>query len=85
MTLQSLFFFSFAVWLAIGAAWLFPKKLRLMKRLGHLTSGEIIQLGKAGDEEVQSLRKWTWWWLGVGWVVLLPQQLVLQVIKAVGE
>jgi hypothetical protein len=82
MTLRSIFLVSFAVWLVIGAVWLFPKKLKLLKRLGHLTSDEIIQLGKAGDVEVQSLRKRTWWWLGIGLVVLLPQQVVLQVIKA---
>lgn len=44
----------------IGAVQFFPKQLWLMKRLGHLTSEEIIQLGTAGDAEVQSLRKRTW-------------------------
>ena len=61
MTLSSLFFISLTVWVAIGAVWLLPMKLKLMKRLGHLTADEIIEIGKAGDAEVQSLRKRGWW------------------------
>jgi hypothetical protein len=85
MTLSSLFVLSLVTWVLIGVAWLFPKKLKLMKRLGHLTADEIIQLGKAGDIEVQNLRKRTWWWIGMGLAVLLPQQIVLSVVKTVGS
>lgn len=85
MTLSSLFVLSLFAWVFIGVAWLFPKKLKLMKRLGHLTTDEIIQLGKAGDIEVQSLRKKTWWWIGVGLVLLLPQSIILQLMKNAGS
>lgn len=85
MTLSSLFVLSLVAWVLVGVAWLFPKKLKLMKRLGHLTADEIIQLGKAGDIEVQSLRKKSWWWMGAGMVLLLPQSIVLQIIKNAGS
>lgn len=85
MTLSSLFLISLVVWVVIGVLWLLPMKLKIMKRLGHLTADEIIQLGKAGDAEVQSLRKRSWWWIGIGLAVLVPQQLVLSALKTVGS
>lgn len=84
MTLETTFFVSLALWIAGGAVWLLPKKLKLMQRLGHLTADEIIQLGKAGDVEVQSLRNRGWWWFGIGLAVLLPQFVVLHVVKLAG-
>lgn len=56
-----------------------------MKRLGHLTAHQIIQLGKEGDVEVQSLRKKGWWWFVAGMTALLPQLIILNIIKATGN
>ena len=85
MTLVSLFFASVVLWVVVGAFWLLPQKLKLMKRLGHLTANQIIQLGKEGDVEVQSLRKKGWWWIAVGVTALLPQLIVLNIINATGN
>ena len=84
MTLAYLFFLSLLVWVAVGATWLLPKKLKLMKRVGNLTNDQLIQLAKAGDVEAQSLRRKGWWWLGIGLAVLLPQQLLLGILKRAG-
>lgn len=85
MTLVSFFFASVVLWIVVGAFWLLPQKLKLMKRVGHLTAHQIIQLGKEGDVEVQSLRKKGWWWIATGMTVLLPQLIVLNIIKTTGN
>ena len=85
MTLVSLFFASVVLWIVVGAVWLLPQKLKLMKRLGHLTAHQIIQLGKEGDVEVQGLRKKGQWWIAVGVLTLLPQLVVLNIIKTAGN
>ncbi|UCV01157.1 hypothetical protein [Acidovorax radicis] len=82
MTLVSIFFASVVLWIVVGAVWLLPQKLKLMKRLGHLNAYQIIQLGKEGDAEVQSLRRKGWWWIAIGMTALLPQLIVLNIIKA---
>lgn len=79
------FFASVVLWIVVGAVWLLPQKLKLMKRLGHLTAHQIIQLGKEGDVEVQSLRKKGRWWIAVGAITLLPQLVVLNIIKTAGN
>lgn len=84
MTLVSLFFISLVLWIAVGAVWLLPQKMKLVKRLGHLSADKIIQLGKEGDVEVQSLRKKGWVWIAVGMAALLPQLIVLNIIKTAG-
>ena len=39
------------------------------------------KLGKEGDAEVQSLRKKGCWWIAIGMTALLPQLIVLNIIK----
>ena len=85
MTLVSLFFASVVLWIVVGAVWLLPHKMKLMQRLGHLTAHQIIQLGEKGDAEVQSLRRKGWWWIAIGITALLPQLLVLSIIRTTGS
>lgn len=84
MTLKSFFFLSMFVWVAVGAIWLLPMKLKLLRRVGNLNNDQIIQLAKAGDAEAQSLRRKGWWYLGIGLALLLPQQLLLEILKRTG-
>jgi hypothetical protein len=69
----AVFVASLLVWLSVGLIWLLPRKLRLMRRLGHLTPDEIIQRGKDGDVEAKKLHRDTIWFVAVGLIVLLPQ------------
>ena len=81
MTLSSFFAASISIWFLVGVAWLLPQKLAIFKRVGNLTSNQLIQLAKAGDIEIQRLRRRTWWYVGIGLFLILPQVLLLQILK----
>jgi hypothetical protein len=72
MKLGGAFAFCFLFWLIGGVLWLLPKKLAILRRLGHRTYAELILKGDGGDAEVQTLRRLSWWYIGIGLAVLVP-------------
>ena len=67
---------TFFAWVLIGAVWVLPKKLALLRRLGpNVTNDQIIRLAKEGDPEAQRLRKLTWRFVVLG--LLLAALFVL--------
>ena len=75
------FILSLLVWVLLTAAWLFPRRMRLEKRLGNLTSSEVIQRGKDGDREAMELYRDTKRCMVGGLLLLLPQVLVQEIAK----
>lgn len=73
-----LFGITVLLWIVVGLVWLLPRKLRLMRRLGHLTAGEIIQRGKEGDVEARNLHRDTSRFIIFGLMLVLPQVLLGQ-------
>jgi hypothetical protein len=67
-----------AAWIIGGFIWLFPKKLRLIRRVGYgVTNAQLNELAKRGDVEARRLKK-----LGIGYMALgLLILLVLAIMK----
>lgn len=76
MNLKHVFLWAFFIWGGAGVAWLFPKKYKLMKRVGFLSNDEIIRIAKDGDDEAQRLHKYTKIFMIVGVVFLLPLYVI---------
>jgi hypothetical protein len=81
MKLIYLFIATWFIWVAVGAIWFLPQKRALLRRVGNLTNDELIQLARSGDVEAQRLRRRTWWFMGIGLALFLPQVLFLQLAK----
>jgi len=73
--------FTWLLWVAIGAFWMLPQKLALQRRVGFKSNSELIALAKNGDLEAQRLRRRGRWYFGIGLAVLVPQVIVLQLMK----
>ena len=72
---------TFLCWLVIGLFWLLPKKVALLRRVGNVTNDELIRMAKAGDSEAMKLRTSGKWYLGIGLALLVPQVVLLQILK----
>ena len=81
MTWGAIFASAYVLWVIAGLIWLLPRKLAVIRRLGNLSSDELILRAKSGDMEVQSLRKRTWWFCCVGLVMLLPLSLLKSLLQ----
>ena len=68
-------------WVLVGLIWLFPKKIALQRRVGNVTNDELIRLANAGDPEAKKLRMLGKWYLGIGLALMVPQVVLLQVLK----
>lgn len=73
---NNLFLWSFFAWVAIGIAWLLPKKVKLIKRIGFVSNAEIIKLAQRGDSEAKRLKRLTTIYIIVGLLVLIPLKLL---------
>ncbi|GGC64604.1 hypothetical protein [Undibacterium terreum] len=74
--LENLFIYAFLIWFIVGLAFLLPKKIKLIKRVGNLSNSELANLAKNGDAEVKKLRRLTWFFVGLGILVLLPLRIL---------
>lgn len=79
-------FFSFLIatvagWLFVGLFWLLPKKLALLRRVGNVSNDELIRMAEGGDAEAKKLRALGKWYLSIGFVLIVPQVVLLQVLK----
>lgn len=77
-----LFSATFVLWVIIGAVWLLPQKIALLRRVGNLTNAELIALAKTGDKEAQRLWHRGRWYCGIGLVLILLQAVLVQVLKS---
>ena len=80
-----LFGFVFAVlvvaWLVGGLAWLLPRKLALLKRVGmKATNADLIRLAKEGDMEAELLRRDSLRYIWVGVIVFVPLVLLKSLV-----
>lgn len=76
MNLKHLFLWAFFIWGCAGAVWLFPKKYRLMKRVGFVNNDELIRLAKDGDAEALQLQKYSKIFIVVGISLLAPLYVI---------
>ncbi|WP_151635985.1 hypothetical protein [Noviherbaspirillum aerium] len=73
-----LFAAAFFIWVCVGVIWLFPQKMRLMKRGGMSSSLELNNLADNGDIEAKQLKRKTTVFIVVGLLVLVPLRLMSQ-------
>ncbi|WP_188564878.1 hypothetical protein [Undibacterium terreum] len=77
MTAALWFVLGLVIWIAWGLLWLTRRKLRILKRVGYnLSSADLIQLGKNGDEEIRKLTKDTKIFIVVGVVYFLVAGII---------
>ncbi len=79
--LSYIFIGTILCWLFVGLFWLLPKKLVLLRRVGNVTNNELIRIAKAGDSEAMRLRTLGKWYVAIGLALLIPQVVLLQVLK----
>lgn len=72
----NLYIYAFLIWFLIGLAILLPRKIKLIKRVGNLSNGDLIRLAKNGDAEARELRRLTWIFVGLGVLILLPLRIL---------
>ena len=68
-------------WLVDGLAWLLPRKLALLKRVGmKATNADLIRLAKEGDMEAELLRRDSLRYIWVGVIVFVPLVLLKSLV-----
>jgi len=68
-------------WLVGGLAWLLPRKLALLKRVGmKATNADLIRLAKEGDMEAELLRRDSLRYICVGVIVFVPLVLLKSLV-----
>ena len=78
VTFNYLFLAAVFTWVGVGVLWLFPQKMKLMKRVGVLSSRELNNLAENGDTEAKQLKRKTIVFIVVGLLVLVPLRLLSQ-------
>ncbi len=73
--LRNLYIYAFLIWFFIGLAFILPKKIKLLKRVGNVGNGDLIRLAKNGDTEAVALRRVTWIFVVVGILILVPLRI----------
>ncbi len=80
-----LFLGTLGLWIVGGLLWLFPRKLRLLRRLGSSSDYyRIRDLAKNGDRECQLLLRDSKRYMFLGLGMLLPIQLLKTACFACG-
>ena len=65
-TWLALFVGSYAAWVVWGFLWLFPRKMRMLRRYPGATNDDLIRLAKAGNVEAQQIRRDTRVFIAIG-------------------
>lgn len=71
-----LFAAAFLIRVGVGVLWLFPQKMKRIRRVGVLNSRELNNLAENGNTEARQLKRKTTVFIVVGLLVLVPLRLL---------